>query len=99
VLYDKPASFLKGSSERRNLYMILLLLTLALILPLLAAMALAALALLDLFKRDATPFLAPALVSFPGGENQCMPAGVWQVYFLAATYRASSSGSEGCAWL
>ena len=79
--------------------MLLLLLTLALILPLLAAMALAALALLDLFKRDTTPFLAPSLVSFPGRKNQCMPAGVWQVYRLAATYRASSSGSEGCAWL
>lgn len=78
--------------------MLLLLLTLALTLPLLVAMALAALALLDLFKRDATPFLAPVLVSFPGGENQYMPAGVWQVYRMAATYRASSSGSEGCAW-
>jgi hypothetical protein len=79
--------------------MLLLLLTLALILPLLAAMALAALALLDLFKRDATPFLAPALVSFPDEENQYMAAGVWQVYCLAATYRASSSSSEECAWL
>lgn len=78
--------------------MLLLLLTLALILPLLAAMALAALVLLDLFKRDATPFLAPALVSFPDGQNQYMPAGVWQVYRLAATYRISSSDSEGCAW-
>ena len=79
--------------------MLLLLLTLALILPLLAAMALAALALLDLIKRDATPFLAPALVSFPSGENRYLPFGVWQVSCLAATYRASSSSSEGCAWL
>ena len=79
--------------------LLLLLVILALILPLLAAMALAALALLDLIKRDATPFLAPALVSYPSGENSYMPAGVWQVYRLAATYRASSSGSEGCAWL
>src|SRR5947209_9676217 len=78
--------------------MLLLLLTLALTLPLLAAMALAALALLDLLKRDATPFLAPVLVSFPGRQNRYMPAGVWQVYCLAATYRAPLSGSEGCAW-
>ncbi len=79
--------------------MLLLLLTLALILPLLAALALAALALLDLLKRDATSFLAPVLVSFPDGQNRYMPTGVWQVYCLAATYRASSSDSEGCAWL
>lgn len=52
--------------------MLLLLLTLALILPLLAAMV---------------------LVSSPSGENRYMPAGVWQVYRLTATYRASSSGS------
>ena len=78
--------------------MLLLLLTLALTLLLLAAMALAALALLDLFKRDATPFLAPVLVS-PGGENRYMPAGVWQVYCLAATDNVSSSSNEGCAWL
>jgi hypothetical protein len=79
--------------------MLLLLLTLALILPLLVALALAALALLDLFKRDATPFLAPALVSSPSGENRYMPAGVWQVYCLAATDNVSSSSNEGCAWL
>ena len=78
--------------------MLLLLITVVLTLPLLAAMALAALALLDLQKRDITPFLAPVLVS-SGGENRYMPAGLWQVYCLAATYRASSSGSEGCAWL
>ena len=74
--------------------MLLLLLTLALTLPLLVAMALAAQSLLDLFKRDATPFLAPVLVS-SGGENQSLSAGVWKVYRLAATYRSSSSGSEG----
>ena len=79
--------------------MLLLLLTLALILPLLAAMALAVQALLVLFKRDATRFLALVLVSFPDGESGYMPFGVWQVYCLAATYRASSSDSEGCAWL
>jgi len=75
--------------------MLLFLITVALTLPLLAAMALAALALLDLLKRDATPFLAPVLVSFPSGENQYMPVGLWQVSCLTATYRASSSGSEG----
>ena len=74
--------------------MLLFLITVALTLPILVAMALAALALLDLLKRDATPFLVPVLVS-SGGENQYMPVGVWQVYCLAATYRASSSGSEG----
>jgi hypothetical protein len=79
--------------------MVLLLLTLALTLPLLVAMALAVQALLDLLKRDATPFLAPVLVSFPSGENRYIPAGLWQVSCLAATYRASSSGSEGCVWL
>jgi hypothetical protein len=79
--------------------MLLLLLTLALILPLFAAMALAAQALLDLLKRDATPFLAPVHVSSPSGEDHSMSAGVWQVHCLAATYCASSSGSEGCAWL
>jgi len=79
--------------------LLLLLVTLALTLSLLVAMALAALALLDLLKRDATPFLAPVLVSFPGGENHSMPAGVWQVSCLAAAYHASSSDSEGCAWL
>ena len=78
--------------------MLLLLPTLALTLPLLAVMALAAQALLDLLKRDATAFLAPVLVSSEG-QNQYMSAGLWQVYCLAATYRASSSSSEGCAWL
>lgn len=79
--------------------LLLLLLTLALTVPLLVIMALAAQALLDLIKRDATPFLAPVLVSFPNGENRSMPAGAWQVSCLAATYRSSSPGSEGCAWL
>ncbi len=74
--------------------MLLLLLTLALTLPLLAAMGLAAQALLDLQKRDTTPFLAPVLVS-SGQENQYMPAGLWQVYCLAATYHGSLSSSEG----
>ena len=75
--------------------MLLLLLTVALTLPLLVALALAALALLDLLKRDATPFLAPVLVSSCGGENQYMPAGLWHVHRLAATYHNPSSGSEG----
>ena len=75
--------------------MLLLLITVALTLPLFAAMVLAALALLDLQKRDATPFLAPSLVSSPGGKNRYMPAGVWHVHCLAATYHGSSCGSEG----
>jgi len=75
--------------------MLLFLITVVLTLPLLAAMALAALALLDLLKRDATPFLAPVLVSSPSGENRYLSAGLWQVHCLAAAYRASSSGSEG----
>ena len=74
--------------------MLLLLITAALTLPLFAAMVLAAQALLDLQKRDATPFLAPVLVS-SDGENQYMLAGLWHVYCLAATYRASSYRSEG----
>ena len=74
--------------------MLLFLITVALTLPLFVAMALAAQALLDLQKRDTTPFLAPVLVS-SGGENQYMPAGLWQVSCLAATYHGSSSGSEG----
>ena len=75
--------------------MLLLLLTVMLTLPLLAAMALAAQALLDLIKRDATPFLALVLVSSPSGENRYMSAGVWQVYCLAAMYHTSSYSSEG----
>jgi hypothetical protein len=74
--------------------MLLLLLTFALTLPLFAAMVLAAQALLNLQKRDATPFLALVLVS-SDGENQYMPAGLWHVYCLAATYHGSSYGSEG----
>jgi hypothetical protein len=75
--------------------MLLFLITVALTLPLFAAMGLAARALLDLLKRDATPFLAPVLVSSLGGENQYVPAGLWQVYRLAATYHDPSSSSEG----
>ena len=74
--------------------MLLLLIPVALTLTLFAAMGLAALALLDLQKRDTTPFLAPVLVS-SGGENQYMPAGLWHVHCLAATYHTSSSSSEG----
>jgi hypothetical protein len=77
--------------------MLLLLITVALTLPLFVAMVLAAQALLDL-QRDITSFLAPVLVSC-GEENQYMPAGLCHVSCLAATYRASSSSSEGCAWL
>ena len=73
--------------------MLLFLITVALTLPLFVAMALAALALLDLLKQDATPFLAPVLVS-SGRENQYMLAGLWHVYCLAATNHGSSSGSE-----
>ncbi len=78
--------------------MLLLLIPVVLTLPLFAVMALAGLALLDLQKRDATPFLAPALIS-SGGKNQYMPAGLWHVHCLAATYHDSSSSSEECAWL
>ena len=74
--------------------MLLLLITVELTLPLFAAMGLAAQALLDLQKRDTTPFLVPVLVSC-GGKNRYMPAGLWHVHCLAATYRASSYGSEG----
>src|SRR5947209_19508773 len=86
---------LQREAANGGISMLLLLLTLALTLPLLAAMALAAQALLDLFKRDATPFLAPVLVSLPGGENHFMSSGVWQVSCLAEAYHASSPGSEG----
>src|SRR5947209_3492215 len=90
-------SLLPSAQEAANggTDMLLLLLTLALTLPLLAAMALAALALLDLIKRDATPFLAPVLVSFPSGVSGYMPFGVWQVYRLAATSHDSLPDSEG----
>ena len=74
--------------------MLLLLLTVVLTLPLFAAMVLAGLTLLDLQKRDATPFLAPTLVS-SGGKNQYMLAGLWHVHCLAATYHDPSSSSEG----
>ena len=74
--------------------MLLLLLTVALNLPFFAAMVLSARALLDLKKRDTTPFLAPTLVP-SGRENQYMPAGLWHVHCLAATYHGSSYGSEG----
>src|SRR5207247_1379438 len=75
--------------------MLLFLLTVALTLPLLAAMGLAAQALLDLLKRDATPFLAPTIVSSSGGKSQYMPAGLWHVHCLAETYHDPSSSSEG----
>jgi len=74
--------------------MLLPLLTLAPNLPLFAAKVLAAGALIDLQKQDTIPFLTLTLVS-SGGENQYMPAGVWRAYCLAATYHASSYGSEG----
>jgi hypothetical protein len=74
--------------------MLLFLITIALILPLFAAIVLSALALLHLQKRDATPFLAPVLVSCDG-ENHYMPAGLWHVHRLAATYHNPYSGSEG----
>jgi hypothetical protein len=73
--------------------LLLLLLTVALNLPLLAAMALVARSLLDLQKRESAPFLAPVLVS-TGEENRYMPAGLWHVHRLASTYRASSSSNE-----
>src|SRR6266567_4313062 len=90
-------SLLPSAKEAVNggICMLLFLITVALTLPLFTAMGLAALALLDLQKRDITPFLAPVLVSSPGGENQYMPAGLWHVHCLAATYHDSSSSSEG----
>ena len=74
--------------------MLLLLLTVALNLPIFAAMALVAGALIDLQKRDTTPFLTPTLVSSPGGENRYVPAGLWHVHCLAATYHDSTYGNE-----
>ena len=74
--------------------MLLLLLTVALTLPLFVAMGLAALALLDLQKRDTTSFLTPVLASC-GGKSQYMPVGLWHVHCLAAMYRGSSYGNEG----
>ena len=75
--------------------MSLLLLTVASSLPLFAAMALAAGALIDLQKRDTTSSLTPTLVSSLGGENQYVPAGLWRVHCLVATYHDSSYGNEG----
>jgi hypothetical protein len=73
--------------------LLLLLLIIALILALIAAMVLTARALLDLQQRDITPFLAPTLAS-SDRENQYLPAGLWHVHCLAATYHDSSDGSE-----
>jgi hypothetical protein len=75
------------------LLLLLLLITIAFILSLIAAMVITARALLDLLKRDTTPFLAPTLVS-SGRENQSMPAGLWHISCLAATYHGSSDGGE-----
>ncbi len=73
--------------------LLLLLFIIALILSLMAAMAITARALLDLQKRDTTPFLAPTLVS-SGRENQYRLAGLWHISCLAATYHGSSDGGE-----
>jgi hypothetical protein len=73
--------------------MVLLLLIMVLILSLIAAMVMTARALLDLQQRDITPFLAPTLVS-SGRENQYLPAGLWHISCLAATYHGSSESSE-----
>jgi hypothetical protein len=78
--------------------MLLLLLTIALNLPLLAAMALAARALLDLQKRKPTAFLEQAPVS-SGSENRYIPTGLWHVQRLASTYCAPLSDNERWAWL
>ena len=75
------------------LLLLLLLLIIALILSLIAAMVMTARALLDLQQRDITPFLAPTLVS-SGRENQNLPAGLWHISCLAATYYGSSDGGE-----
>ena len=73
--------------------LLLLLLIIEFILALIAAMVITARALLDLQQRDITPFLAPTLVS-SGQENQYLPAGLWHISCLAATYHGSSDGGE-----
>jgi hypothetical protein len=86
---------LQKEAANGGICMLLLFLIPVVLTPLLvAAIVLAGLALLDLQKRDATSFLAPALVT-SGGKNQFMPAGLWHVHCLAATYHDSSSSSEG----
>src|SRR5258708_13172127 len=69
--------------------MLLLLIPIGLTPPLFPAMVLAALALLDLQKRDATPFLAPALVS-SGGTTRYRPGRSAPSPSLAATYPVPS---------
>ncbi len=73
--------------------LLLLLLLMVLILALIAAMVITVRALLDLQKRDTTPFLAPTLVS-AGRENQYLLTGLWHISCLAATYHGSSDGGE-----
>ncbi len=73
--------------------MLLLLLTVSLNLPFFAAMVLTAGELIDLLKRDTAPLLTPTLVS-SGRENQYVPAGLWHVHCLAATYHDSTYGNE-----
>jgi uncharacterized membrane protein YhaH (DUF805 family) len=95
VLNDEPASPVKGSSTWRkiNMLLLLLLIIMVFILSLIAAMMLTARALLDLQKRGTAPFLAQTPVS-TGRTNQSMPAGLWHISCLAATYHDSSDGSE-----
>ena len=70
--------------------LMLLVITLAFILPLVGAMYYAALALVDSFKRDTTPFLAPVYATYyrPAGldwPHAAIPFGIWQVACLAST--------------
>ena len=75
------------------LLLLLLLITIALILSLIAAMVITARALLDLQQRDTTSFLAPTLVS-SGREHLYLLAGLWHISCLAAKYHCSSDGGE-----
>jgi hypothetical protein len=74
-----------------------LLITFAFIPPLLVALVFPAIALVDLLKRDNTPFLAPAYAQpRRGNQRSYVPAGLVHVYSLAATYHSSSR--EERAW-
>ena len=76
-------------------YLILLAMTLALTLSLVGAMYYAALALVDSFKRDTTPFLAPVYVACcRDGQLAPVPFGVWQVARLASCPRHPVSVRE-----
>jgi uncharacterized YccA/Bax inhibitor family protein len=81
--------------------LVLLVITLAFTLPLVGSMYYAALALVDSFKRDTTPFLAPAFATCHGtsfdDQHAYVPFGVWQVARLASIphHPASVTDSGG----